>query len=41
MVINDNKMIINDINKFACKCGKKYKYQSGLSRHKSKCYKLH
>ena len=37
--ISRPKHIINvgNINKFACKCGKKYKYQSGLSRHKSKC----
>ena len=37
--ISRPKHIINvgNINKFACECGKKYKYQSGLSRHKSKC----
>ena len=37
--ISRPKHIINvgNIKKFACKCGKKYKYQSGLSRHKSKC----
>lgn len=25
------------VTKYTCKCGKKYKYRSGLSRHKSKC----
>ena len=35
---NDNKMIKND-NKYMhiCHCGKSYKYQSGISRHKKKC----
>tara|TARA_B110000908_G_scaffold114613_1_gene134313 strand:+ start:327 stop:1205 length:879 start_codon:yes stop_codon:yes gene_type:complete len=28
---------IPSMTKFLCECGKKYKYQSGLSRHKSKC----
>ena len=31
----------NEINKepkiYECKCGKKYKYQTGLSRHKPNC----
>lgn len=44
--INDTKMIHNDtkkdekvkeINLYVCKCGKKYKYHSGLYRHKNTC----
>ena len=32
------KMITKMINKFECtKCGKIYKFRSGLSRHKKKC----
>lgn len=27
----------NDLQKYECICGKKYKYQSGLSRHKKEC----
>jgi hypothetical protein len=40
----DNKMITNDNKKmpknaeYVCKCGNIYKYMSGLSRHKSKCF---
>ena len=35
---NDNKMIKNDNkNMHICHCGKSYKYQSGISRHKKKC----
>jgi hypothetical protein len=36
MITNDNKMVKND-NNCCQKCGKKYKYASGLSRHKMKC----
>uniref|UniRef100_A0A6C0CWH7 C2H2-type domain-containing protein n=1 Tax=viral metagenome TaxID=1070528 RepID=A0A6C0CWH7_9ZZZZ len=41
---NDNKMVKNDNNLmpknslFSCSCGNVYKHQSGLSRHKKKCY---
>jgi len=35
---NDNKMVKNDNkNRHICCCGKSYKYQSGISRHKKKC----
>ena len=35
---NDNKMIKYDNkNMHICCCGKSYKYQSGISRHKKKC----
>ena len=40
---NDNKMVNNDkiLNpknaEYICKCGNKYKYMSGLSRHKKTC----
>ena len=49
MVTNDNKMIINDNKMvisqkklpvqpdLVCKCGKIYKFSSGLSRHKQTC----
>jgi len=45
MVINDNKLPskipeipeILDNQEIACECGKKYKYSSGLSRHKKIC----
>lgn len=40
----DNKMdndeeneIIEDVVKFSCICGKEFKYQSGLCKHKKKC----
>jgi len=37
----DNKHIISDVNNnlnnFQCNCGKKYKYKSGLSKHKKVC----
>lgn len=39
---NGNKMVINDneVVDFSCEfCGKNYKYNSGLSRHKKKCQK--
>ena len=36
MVKNDNKMVIPK-NHLICKCGKIYKFQSGLSRHKKVC----
>jgi len=42
-ILNDNKMVKNDnkmvipINELICKCGKIYKFQSGLSRHKKVC----
>ena len=35
-VLNDNINTLND-NQFICECGRKYKYNSGLSRHKTKC----
>jgi hypothetical protein len=44
---NDNKMVKNDNeltpkmpknSLFTCSCGNVYKHQSGLSRHKKKCY---
>ena len=31
------KKHLNKNNKFICECGKKYKYNSGLSKHKKKC----
>jgi len=36
---NDTNGILNDTKKgaFLCKCGKSYKFTSGLYRHKSKC----
>jgi len=33
---NDSNDVIND-NKWICKCGKKYKYDSGYYRHKKTC----
>ena len=41
--INRNKMTVNIVtNKyFICSCGKKYKYCSGLSKHKKRCPKMH
>jgi len=38
---NDNKMAgfpAPDHNQFVCECGRVYKYNSGLSRHKKTCY---
>uniref|UniRef100_A0A6C0AZT1 C2H2-type domain-containing protein n=1 Tax=viral metagenome TaxID=1070528 RepID=A0A6C0AZT1_9ZZZZ len=35
MIINGNKKVPKDF--YECECGKKYKYDSGLSRHKKKC----
>ena len=35
-VLNDNIHTLND-NQFVCFCGKRYKYKSGLSRHRTKC----
>ena len=38
MVINGNKMIKQNSNKFICEiCSKIYSHKSGLSRHKKKC----
>jgi hypothetical protein len=40
MVKNGKKMVKNGKYQkmsFSCECGKTYKYQAGLSRHKSKC----
>ena len=34
---NENNEKNADINSFICKCGKIYKYLSGLSKHKKKC----
>jgi len=35
---NDNKMVKNDNkNRHICSCGRSYKYQSGISRHKKHC----
>jgi hypothetical protein len=34
---NDNRKIAPENKDFICNCGKKYLYQSGLSRHKKKC----
>jgi len=43
---NKNDVVLSNIiqnypkviqNKFVCKCGKSYKYSSGLSKHKTKC----
>jgi hypothetical protein len=40
---NDSKMVVNDSKKsqkvaeYVCECGKIYKYDSGLYRHKKKC----
>ena len=28
---------IDGIKKYVCECGKKYKFQSGLAKHKHKC----
>lgn len=44
MIINDNNLPskipeIPDNQEIACECGKKYKYSSGLSRHKKTCNK--
>jgi hypothetical protein len=35
--MNDNKKTLLPINAHECKCGKKYKFISGLSRHRKKC----
>tara|TARA_B110001452_G_scaffold267348_1_gene276877 strand:- start:390 stop:1271 length:882 start_codon:yes stop_codon:yes gene_type:complete len=35
MVNNDNKKVRND--DYICECGRKYKYFSGISRHKKSC----
>lgn len=35
VIINDNKKVPKEYSQ--CECGKKYKYDSGLSRHKKKC----
>ena len=42
MIIHDNNLSqkIPEINEHICLCGKKYKYISGLSRHKKKCSEL-
>ena len=37
MIKNDNKKVPNY---FTCNCGKIYKYQSGISRHKKNCSKI-
>jgi len=34
---NDPCVILPQMEIFQCECGKKYKYNSGLSRHKKKC----
>jgi hypothetical protein len=34
---NDNKNTLLPITAHECKCGKKYSFTSGLSRHKKKC----
>ena len=40
MATNGNKNDNKNDNKFYCSmCGKKYKFRSGLSRHKNKCKK--
>ena len=42
MIIHDNNLSqkIPEINEHICLCGKKYKYISGLSRHKKNCSEL-
>jgi len=37
MIQNDTYFTSNYINSYICKCGSKYKYHSGLSRHKKTC----
>lgn len=37
MITNDNNFTSKNIIAFRCDCGKKYKYASGLSRHKLTC----
>ena len=37
MITNDNKKTSKHITPLLCKCGKKYKYASGLSRHLHTC----
>ena len=48
-LIKNNNVVLSKIiqnypkviqNKFACKCGKSYKYASGLCKHKTKCEHL-
>ena len=34
---NDNKKMLNNAENFKCECGKIYKFQSGLCRHKKNC----
>ena len=34
---NDNKKLLNNAENFKCECGKIYKFQSGLCRHKKTC----
>jgi hypothetical protein len=35
--LNNSNLVLQYNNIFSCKCGKKYSYASGLSRHKSTC----
>jgi len=37
MITNDNNKMPKNATGFNCKCGKLYKFASGLSRHKNKC----
>jgi hypothetical protein len=36
----NDESIINDMNKYMCKCGKKFNFRQGLHKHKKICKKL-